>query len=92
MYLVDLDDTPSYKLTLVEKNEEDEKEELAEVDASKPTPTAPTPTSMDDATANMSESQLSEEAQKILQEARAKLDALASGQMPATGTTGGNRQ
>jgi hypothetical protein len=83
MYLVDLDDTPGYTLTIVElpKPEPDKVEEVSKPSA--PSPPAPAninagaPDTID--TNNLDE--LSNEAQKIIEEARAKLEALAKGKM-----------
>jgi hypothetical protein len=81
MYLVDLDDTPGYTLTIVElpKPEPAKVEEVSKPSA--PSPAAPAkmdagaPDTID--TNNLDE--LSNEAQKIIAEAHAKLDALAKG-------------
>lgn len=74
MYLVDLDDTPGYTLTIVQQ--QDDKEDTKEdKKPSKPETPAPSATAM-------SAPEISAEASKIIEEARAKLDALARGEKP----------
>ena len=92
MYLVDLDDTPGYTLTLVEAEEVPEDTNAVQTGE---TPPQADPTHVDTYSMEnkMTETQLSVEAQKILDEAHAKLDALASGKtLPsstrATGVAG----
>jgi hypothetical protein len=78
MYLVDLDDTPGYTLTIVEKTPEPEKEETEAPEKPKlDSDIAGTPEKIDTADAVA----MSAEVEQIIEEARAKLDALASGKM-----------
>jgi hypothetical protein len=75
MYLVDLDDTPGYTLTIVEKTPEPETEapEKPKLDSD----IAGTPEKIDTADAVA----MSAEVEHIIEEARAKLDALARDKM-----------
>jgi hypothetical protein len=63
MYLVDLDDTPGYTLTLVEEDKDDKREN---------TDAAAQPT-------QLSEGEIATKAQMIIEDARGQLDALATG-------------
>jgi len=83
MYLVDLDDTPGYTLTIVQQEDKDDEDDAKKDEKpSKPEEIAPTATAM-------STPEISAEAHKIIEEARAKLDALARGEKPATLTNQG---
>ncbi len=82
MYLVDLDDTPGYTLTIVQQpTQEPGKEDdgggmsLDETEVS-------TPKKFVDSPDALPPSILGEEAQKIMEEARQKLEALAHGEVP----------
>jgi hypothetical protein len=84
MYLVDLDDTPGYKLTIVQKAEEEIKKEVEhkkEEEAASPETEEVAPTNQPGGALGPTE--LNEEAQLIIEEARKKLEALARGELPA---------
>ena len=100
MYLVDLDDTPGYKLTIVQKADEEIKTEEAatkeeedfplwdnlDVVASPPDATEEGGASRQEASnpaVALSDTEVSEEAKLIIEEARQKLDALARGEYQA---------
>ena len=77
MYLVDLDDTPGYTLKITQQEEKkEEKKDGKKDEPVKPSPEAPVPT--------MTASELEGEAQKIIEEAKAKLEALARGERRPT--------
>lgn len=82
MYLVDLDDTPGYKLTIVQKPVEEIKKEEQQVKleggSTKTEEVAPP-----EAAGALAPAELSQEAELIIEEARKKLDALARGELPA---------
>lgn len=84
MYLVDLDDTPGYTLTIVEqapaKIEQVAPSEPTVVEPADTKPPQEGPTTPDVAAMDMAA--FSAEAEKIIEEARAKLDALATGKPP----------
>lgn len=92
MYLVDLDDTPGYKLTVVQKPEEEIKQEeaafkkeeaiaggVASAESEEVAADGPT----EPVEGALSPTELSAEAELILEDARKKLDALARGELPA---------
>jgi hypothetical protein len=91
MYLVDLDDTPGYKLTIVQKPDEEikkaeqtKKEEAVKEEAASAATEEVSPTTgTAPAGGALGETELSQEAELILEDARKKLEALARGELPA---------
>jgi hypothetical protein len=77
IYLVDLDDTAGYKLTLVEKPAVEE----PKVQEVQPEPVKAEYTAGQQ---TLSDAQVSDEAQKIIEEAKFRLDALARGGISST--------
>jgi len=82
LYLVDLDDTPGYIVTIVEGSKEDDGKKIETTETQDQSPIS------SENGSPFSDEQLSNEAAKIIAEARAKLDALASGRHPAASPGG----